>query len=138
MFESQQLHHISLPSLSLPVPSPPLSLRHSCYERLGAHFDPSPSTILHASPLLLTLSAHAGQSLIVGRYCIHLHLLKDNSKSFARANSIHDGFQRAVTVHDSHYLEIADNVAFRIMAHTFFVEGALSLLQQSASPSDLQ
>lgn len=74
-------------------------------------------------------TASAGQSLIVGRYCVHLHLLKDATKSFARANSIHDGFQRAVTVHDSHYLEIADNVAFRIMAHSFFVEGECSQQQ---------
>jgi hypothetical protein len=68
-----------------------------------------------------------GQSLIVGRYCMHFHILSDETLSYARANSFHDGFQRAVTIHASNGLRISDNVAFRLMAHSFFVEDGVEM-----------
>ena len=70
---------------------------------------------------------NCGQSLIVGRYCMHFHLLSDESLSYARANSFHDGFQRAVTIHASNNLRITDNVAYHIMAHPFFIEDGVEL-----------
>ena len=70
---------------------------------------------------------NCGQSLVVGRYCMHFHLLSDESLSYARANSFHDGFQRAVTIHASNNLRITDNVAYHIMAHPFFIEGTPAL-----------
>ena len=68
-----------------------------------------------------------GQSLIVGRYCMHFHILSDETLSYARANSFHDSFQRAVTIHASNGLHVTDNVAFRVMAHTFFVEDGVEM-----------
>jgi hypothetical protein len=68
-----------------------------------------------------------GQSLVVGRYCMHFHLLSVASNSYAKANSFHDSFQRAVTLHASHYLEISNNVAFHVMAHSFFIEDGVEL-----------
>lgn len=68
-----------------------------------------------------------GQSLIVGRYCMHFHILSDETLSYARANSFHDSFQRAVTIHASNGLRVTDNVAFRVMAHSFFVEDGVEM-----------
>jgi hypothetical protein len=61
------------------------------------------------------------------RYCMHFHLLADEGMSYARANSFHNGFQRAVTIHASNNVHVTDNVAFKIMAHSFFVEDGVEL-----------
>lgn len=63
-----------------------------------------------------------GQSLVVGRYCTHIHLAADEGESFIRANSFHDSFQRAAAVHATNNIRIADNFAFKVMAHSFFIE----------------
>jgi hypothetical protein len=61
---------------------------------------------------------NCGQSLVVGRYCAHIHLNRDEAvKSYVKHNSFHDSFQRAVTVHASNNLLIQNNVAYRVMAH---------------------
>lgn len=45
--------------------------------------------------------------------------------SYVIGNSIHDTFNRAVTIHGVHYLRIIENVAYRTMGHTFFIEDAI-------------
>jgi hypothetical protein len=65
---------------------------------------------------------HCGQGFLLGRYCAHWHLGGDRADSYARANSVHDSFQRAVTVHATNYLRVQDNFAFRVRGHNFFVE----------------
>ncbi len=63
---------------------------------------------------------NCGQSLVVGRYCAHIHLNRDEAAtSYVKHNSFHDGFQRAVTVHASNNLLIQNNVAYRVMAHRY-------------------
>jgi hypothetical protein len=63
---------------------------------------------------------NCGQSLVVGRYCAHIHLNRDEAaKSYINHNSFHDSFQRAVTVHASNNLMIQNNVAYRVMAHRY-------------------
>ena len=42
--------------------------------------------------------------------------------SYIVDNSIHHSFQRAVTVHATHYALVKNNVAFDVRGHTFFVE----------------
>lgn len=46
-------------------------------------------------------------------------------KSYARGVSVHRGFNRAFTIHGTHYLRLIDNVAFDVMGHTFFIEDAI-------------
>jgi len=58
---------------------------------------------------------------------MHFHLLADEGLSYARANSFHNSFQRAVTIHASNNVHVTDNVAFKIMAHSFFVEDGVEL-----------
>jgi len=70
---------------------------------------------------------NCGQSLIVGRYCVHIHLAGEAGTSYARSNSFHDSFQRAVTLHASNNVHVDHNVAFRVMAHSFFVEDGVEL-----------
>jgi hypothetical protein len=65
---------------------------------------------------------HCGQGYLLGRYCIHWHMGSDREESYARANSIHDSFQRAVTIHASNYVRVQDNFAFHIRGHSIFVE----------------
>jgi hypothetical protein len=63
---------------------------------------------------------NCGQSLVVGRYCAHIHLNRDEAaNSYVKHNSFHDSFQRAVTVHASNNLLIQNNVAYRVMAHRY-------------------
>jgi hypothetical protein len=65
---------------------------------------------------------NCGQASILGRYCVHYHEAGIQGESYVRANSIHDSFQRAITIHATHHLVVADNAAFRIRGHTYFVE----------------
>lgn len=65
---------------------------------------------------------HCGQSFVLGRYCVHYHMANAQSHSYVKNNAIHHSFQRAVTVHGSHHLQVMYNVAFHIRGHTFFVE----------------
>ena len=65
---------------------------------------------------------HCGQQGNLGRYCSHFHMTANNPNSYVRANSIHDSFQRAVTIHATSYATVADNFAWRIAGHSIFVE----------------
>jgi hypothetical protein len=68
---------------------------------------------------------YAGQAYILGKYPIHFHLIGSVSNSYVVGNSIHDTYNRAVTAHGVHYLRVMNNVAFRTMGHTFFIEDAI-------------
>ena len=65
---------------------------------------------------------HCGQQGLLGRYCSHFHMVGDDVDSYVRSNSIHDSFQRAVTIHATNYATVQANFAWRIAGHTIFVE----------------
>jgi hypothetical protein len=65
---------------------------------------------------------HMGQSFNLGRYSIHFHMAGQVHESYVKSNSIHDSFQRACTVHASHYARVQNNVGAFIRGHAFFVE----------------
>ena len=65
---------------------------------------------------------HAGQAFRLGRYPIHFHLSGDVSGSYVKGCSIHHTFNRAVTVHGVDNLVVADNVAYNVMGHGYFLE----------------
>jgi hypothetical protein len=56
------------------------------------------------------------------RYCTHLHMGERMEDAYIVDNSIHRSFQRAVTLHDTHYARVANNVAYLVRGHTYFVE----------------
>lgn len=74
-----------------------------------------------SSPLL-SLSLPVTLSSLTGRYSIHFHLAGQVPESYVRSNSIHSAFQRACTVHGSHYARVQNNVAAFIKGHSIFVE----------------
>uniref|UniRef100_A0A3B5MPJ0 G8 domain-containing protein n=1 Tax=Xiphophorus couchianus TaxID=32473 RepID=A0A3B5MPJ0_9TELE len=69
---------------------------------------------------------HAGQAFRLGRYPIHWHLMGDiNFKSYVRGCAIHQTFNRAVTIHNTHRLLVEHNVIYDIMGGAFFIEDGI-------------
>jgi len=63
-----------------------------------------------------------GQKDIMARYPIHFHNCQDQPNSYVVENSIHDTFQRCVTVHMTNGLLVKDNVAYNSAGHCYFIE----------------
>ncbi|CBY36829.1 unnamed protein product, partial [Oikopleura dioica] len=68
---------------------------------------------------------HAGQGGQLGRYALHFHNSGNQPESYIASNSIHDTFNRAVTMHGVWNATIEWNVAFRCKGHNFFIEDAV-------------
>ncbi|MCP4306715.1 MAG: transmembrane domain-containing protein [bacterium] len=65
---------------------------------------------------------HMGQAGLMGRYPVHFHMAGDMTGSYVRSSSIHDSFQRCVTVHGTHNALVQDNVGHEILGHCYFLE----------------
>eukprot|EP01124_Arcella_intermedia_P021841 TRINITY_DN3119_c0_g1_i1.p1 TRINITY_DN3119_c0_g1~~TRINITY_DN3119_c0_g1_i1.p1 ORF type:complete len:1227 (-),score=287.50 TRINITY_DN3119_c0_g1_i1:44-3724(-) len=65
---------------------------------------------------------HMGQKDNLARYPIHMHLCGDAPDSYVIDNSIHDTFQRCVTIHGTNYFTVRNNVAVNSSGHCFFIE----------------
>nr|XP_034372677.1 fibrocystin-L [Arvicanthis niloticus] len=69
---------------------------------------------------------HAGQSFRLGRYPIHWHLLGDlQFKSYVRGCAIHQAYNRAVTIHNTHHLLVEKNIIYDIKGGAFFIEDGI-------------
>ncbi|XP_053349466.1 PKHD1 like 1, tandem duplicate 1 [Clarias gariepinus] len=69
---------------------------------------------------------NAGQAYRLGRYPIHWHLMGDiNFKSYVRGCAIHQTYNRAVTIHNTHRLLVEHNVIYNIMGGAFFIEDGI-------------
>ncbi|XP_077349351.1 fibrocystin-L [Lithobates pipiens] len=69
---------------------------------------------------------HAGQAFRLGRYPIHWHLMGDvQFKSYVRGCGIHQTYNRAVTIHNTHHLLVEHNVIYDIMGGAFFIEDGI-------------
>ncbi|KAM3595703.1 uncharacterized protein V6R79_001361 [Siganus canaliculatus] len=69
---------------------------------------------------------HAGQAFRLGRYPIHWHLMGNiDYKSYVRGCAIHQTFNRAVTIHNTHRLLVERNVIYDIMGGAFFIEDGI-------------
>lgn len=68
---------------------------------------------------------NVGQAFKLGRYPIHFHMIGTVTQSYIKKNSIHQTYNRATTLHGVHYLEISDNVAYKALGHTIFIEDAI-------------
>jgi len=83
----------------------------------------------------------AGQAYVLGRYPIHFHMTGDCPQCYARSNSIHHTYQRAVTVHGAHQVRVQHNVAYHTMGHTYFVEDGIeryNLLEENLAAYTLR
>eukprot|EP00854_Cymbomonas_tetramitiformis_P005761 gene5761-6952_t len=65
---------------------------------------------------------HCGQAFQLGRYPFHFHMIGALHNSYVQGCAIHHTFNRAITLHGSHYLRILDNIGYDTMGHTFFIE----------------
>ncbi len=69
-----------------------------------------------------------GQAGQIGRYPIHWHRLGDEARGqYIRNSSIHDGFNRCVTIHASNGVKVQNNVAFNAPGHCVFLEDGAEL-----------
>src|SRR5688572_4834447 len=66
-----------------------------------------------------------GQNLTLARYPIHWHLVGDAKGQYIRNASIHDTYNRCVTVHGTHNLQVENNVTYNTVGHCFFLEDGI-------------
>ncbi len=63
-----------------------------------------------------------GQNMTLARYPIHWHLIGDAKGQYIKNASIHDTYNRCVTVHGTNDLRIENNVTYNAVGHCFFLE----------------
>jgi cell surface hyaluronidase len=64
-----------------------------------------------------------GQKQKTGRYPIHWHMMGNNaSGSYLKNSSIHNTFNRCVTIHGSNNVTLENNAAFDAIGHCYFLE----------------
>jgi cell migration-inducing and hyaluronan-binding protein len=66
-----------------------------------------------------------GQNLELARYPIHWHLIGDAKGQYIRNASIHDTFNRCVTVHGTNFVRVENNVTYNTVGHCFFLEDGI-------------
>jgi hypothetical protein len=66
-----------------------------------------------------------GQNLELARYPIHWHLAGDVKGQYIRNAAIHDTYNRCVTVHGTHNLQVENNVTYNTVGHCFFMEDGI-------------
>ncbi len=63
-----------------------------------------------------------GQNMTLARYPIHWHLIGDAKGQYIKNASLHDTYNRCVTVHGTNFLRVENNVTYNIVGHCFFLE----------------
>lgn len=66
-----------------------------------------------------------GQHLTLARYPIHWHIGGDGTGQYVKNSSIHDTYNRCVTVHGTDNLLVQNNVTFNTVGHCFFLEDGI-------------
>jgi cell migration-inducing and hyaluronan-binding protein len=66
-----------------------------------------------------------GQNLELARYPIHWHLVGDAKGQYIRNASIHDTFNRCVTIHGTNDVQVENNVTYNTVGHCFFLEDGI-------------
>ncbi|XP_051699933.2 fibrocystin-L isoform X2 [Oryctolagus cuniculus] len=87
---------------------------------------PVPSTNMVTGRIEYVEVFHAGQAFRLGRYPIHWHLLGDlHFKSYVRGCAIHQTYNRAITIHNTHHLLVERNVIYDVKGGAFFIEDGI-------------
>src|SRR6186713_956492 len=66
-----------------------------------------------------------GQHMTLARYPIHWHLVGDAMGQYIKNASIHDTYNRCVTVHGTNDLRVENNVTYNTVGHCFFLEDGI-------------
>jgi hypothetical protein len=88
----------------------------------GGHIMAMPSSKMFVSGVELN---RMGQHMTLARYPIHWHLVGDAQGQYIKNASIHDTFNRCVTVHGTNFLRVENNVTYNIVGHCFFLEDGI-------------
>src|SRR5215471_15232740 len=89
---------------------------------LGGHIMAMPSSKMFVSGVELN---RMGQHMTLARYPIHWHLVGDAQGQYIKNASIHDTYNRCVTVHGTNFLRVENNVTYNIVGHCFFLEDGI-------------
>jgi cell migration-inducing and hyaluronan-binding protein len=88
----------------------------------GGHIMAMPSSKMFVSGVELN---RMGQHMTLARYPIHWHLVGDAQGQYIKNASIHDTFNRCVTVHGTNFLRVENNVTYNTVGHCFFLEDGI-------------
>ena len=66
-----------------------------------------------------------GQNMTLARYPIHWHLIGDAQGQYIKNASLHDTYNRCVTVHGTNFLKVENNVTYNTVGHCFFLEDGI-------------
>jgi hypothetical protein len=88
----------------------------------GGHIMAMPSSQMYVSSVELN---RMGQHLTLARYPIHWHLVGDAKGQYIKNAAIHDTFNRCVTIHGTHNLQVEGNVTYNTVGHCFFLEDGI-------------
>ena len=91
----------------------------SAVSGFGGHLMVMKGSTVHIEGAELT---RMGQRNALRRYPVHFHMMGSATGSYLRGSSLHDLFNRCVTVHGTNDLSIAQNVAYGTTGHCFFME----------------
>jgi hypothetical protein len=87
--------------------------------QFGGHIMTMPGTTIHASGIELY---RMGQKGIKARYPFHWHLVGDAPGQYIENSSVHESYNRCVTVHQTNRTRVADNVCHDFIGHGYFLE----------------
>ena len=88
----------------------------------GGHIMAMPGSQMNVSGVELN---RMGQHLTLARYPIHWHVLGNGQSQYVRNASIHDTYNRCVTVHGTDNVRVENNVTFNTVGHCFFMEDGI-------------
>jgi hypothetical protein len=66
-----------------------------------------------------------GQNMHLARYPIHWHLIGEGAGQYIKNASIHDSYNRCVTVHGTNDVLVQNNVTYNTVGHCFFLEDGI-------------
>jgi cell migration-inducing and hyaluronan-binding protein len=88
----------------------------------GGHIMAMPGSKVFVSGIELN---RMGQNMHLARYPIHFHVLGEGQGQYVQNSSIHDTYNRCVTVHGTNNLRVQNNVTFNTVGHCFFMEDGI-------------
>jgi len=89
----------------------------------GGHIMAMAGSKMHVEGIELN---RMGQNMHLARYPIHWHLVGDAGKGqYVKNASIHDTYNRCVTVHGTNDVRVENNVTYNIVGHCFFLEDGI-------------
>ena len=65
-----------------------------------------------------------GQTNVIGRYPMHAHMMgaQGGSRSYFKDASVHQSYYRCISLHGTHQMTVANNVAFDAIGHCYYLE----------------